>query len=76
MSQTNYPEKVDLSSCEKEPIHIIGATQEHGVLISCDKKSGTITQISENCEKFFGISAEKLLGSDLSVLLEADVSKQ
>ena len=76
MSQTNYPEKVDLSSCEKEPIHIIGATQEHGVLISCDKKSGTITQISENCEKFLGISAEKLLGSDLSVLLEADVSKQ
>ncbi len=71
-----YPEKVDLSSCEKEPIHIIGATQSHGVLVSCNKSSGTITQVGENCKDIFGISAEELLGNDLSVLLEAELSSE
>ena len=71
-----YPEKVDLSSCEKEPIHIIGATQSHGVLVSCNKSTGEITQIGENCKDIFGISAEDLLGKDLDVLLDANSSEE
>ncbi len=76
MPQNTYPENVDLSSCEKEPIHIIGSTQEHGVLVACEKSTGTITQISENCEFFFGISSEEILGKDLNILLEGQLSKQ
>ena len=71
-----YPENVDLSSCEKEPIHIIGATQSHGVLVSCNKSDGTITQIGENCKDLFGISAEELLGSKLNVLLDPELSNE
>ncbi|HKJ48423.1 MAG TPA: ATP-binding protein [Christiangramia sp.] len=76
MPQNVYPEKVDLSSCEKEPIHIIGATQSHGVLVACDKVTGTITQIGENCKDIFGIPAEELLGNGIGSLLGSDLSKQ
>ena len=51
MTENIYPEKVDLSSCEKEPIHIIGATQSHGVLVACNKSNGTITQIGKIVRK-------------------------
>ncbi|MDR5590539.1 ATP-binding protein [Christiangramia sediminicola] len=64
-----YPEKVDLSSCEKEPIHIIGVTQEHGVLVACDKETGRIGQVGENSSEFFGIAAEELLGKSLESIL-------
>ena len=76
MPQNFYPEKVDLSSCEKEPIHIIGATQSHGVLVACDKFTGIITQIGENSKDIFGISAEELLGTDLGLLIGKDLSVQ
>ena len=75
-NNNQYPEKVDLSSCEEEPIHIIGATQSHGVLVACDKSNGTITQIGENCKAIFGISAEDFLGKDLSALIENKLSKE
>ncbi len=71
-----YPEKVDLSSCEKEPIHIIGATQTYGVLVSCDKSNGRITQVGENCKDILDILAEELLGKDLKVLLDAKSSEE
>lgn len=29
-----YPDKIDISNCDKEPIHIIGKSQAHGVLIA------------------------------------------
>jgi len=67
-----YPDKVDLSSCEKEPIHIIGTTQAHGVVVVCDKNTGIITQIGKNCTELFGIPAEDLLGEDLETILEKD----
>lgn len=71
-----YPEKVDLSSCEKEPIHIIGVTQAHGVLVACDKKTGKISQVGENSKEYFGISAESLLGTGLESILKEDHIKK
>lgn len=67
-----YPEKVDLENCAKEPIHIIGHTQSHGVLIACDPLSLLITQVGVNTEEFFSISPKELLGKSLSVLLGKD----
>lgn len=71
-----YPDHVDLSSCEKEPIHIIGTTQAHGVVVVCDKKTSSITQIGENCTELFGISSEDLLGKDLGAILNKDHAKR
>ncbi|MFM2064946.1 MAG: hypothetical protein RLZZ507_4617, partial [Cyanobacteriota bacterium] len=56
----------------KEPIHIPGYIQPHGVIIALQKTDLTILQISENINQFFGISAESLLGQNLNCLLSPE----
>ena len=53
--------EVDLTNCDREPIHVIGHIQPHGVLLALDPDN-LIVQASESSEAFFGIAAESLLG--------------
>lgn len=77
MAQSNYyPEKVDINNCDKEPIHIIGKSQSHGVIVACDKKTLKITQIGENAEAFFGTPYSEFLGEPISILLGEELSKE
>jgi two-component system, chemotaxis family, sensor kinase Cph1 len=39
-----------LTECEKEPIHVPGAIQPFGVLLTLDQENLTIYNTSENCE--------------------------
>lgn len=71
-----YPYKVDLSNCEKEPIHIIGKAQSHGVILACNSQTWEITQLSDNTEKFFGIKTWDLLGTSLRDLIGEDKLQQ
>ena len=73
--EIEYPEQVDLSSCEKEPIHIIGATQSHGLLVACDIPNCRITQIGENAEEIIGIPYDTLLNQDLCELLGDEIAE-
>lgn len=59
---------VDLTNCDKEPIHIPGKIQSHGFLVAVDKNSLSITYISENAEVFLGEQAKSLLNKQLSTL--------
>ncbi|RZK18519.1 MAG: GAF domain-containing protein [Pedobacter sp.] len=59
---------VDLTNCDKEPIHIPGKVQSHGFLIAIDKTDLTITYISENTGTFLNEPASALLNKPLSVL--------
>lgn len=72
LTTEKYPEKVDLENCAKEPIHIIGSTQSHGVLVACDPLSLKVTQAGLNTADFFAVSPEELLGKPLSCLLGED----
>lgn len=75
MSQINYyPDKVDITNCDKEPIHIIGKSQSHGVIVACDKHSLEITQIGQNSEAFFGRPYKELLGKPIKNLLGEELS--
>lgn len=65
----NNDKELDLENSSKEPIHIIGKTQPHGVLIACDPKSLKVTQIGENTSRFFGMAFEEISGKELSYLL-------
>lgn len=65
----SYPEKIDISNCSKEPIHIIGKSQSHGVIIACSPETLEITQCSENTDRFFGRDFRELLQKPLKVLL-------
>ena len=67
-----YPKNVDLTNCDKEPIHILGKTQDHGVLLACNKVSMIIEQCSANSELVFDRSASQLLGTTLDEYLDSE----
>ncbi|WDF50139.1 diguanylate cyclase [Paenibacillus sp. KACC 21273] len=63
-------EPIDLTNCDKEPIHIPGQIQPHGVLLAITKDNEhTIVQASRNTMTLFGIEAEELLGQPLASLI-------
>jgi len=53
---------VDLSNCDREPIHIPGKVQSHGFLLAVDAESLMITYASENCKDYIAAEARMLLG--------------
>ncbi|HYH97324.1 GAF domain-containing protein, partial [Hyalangium sp.] len=61
---------IDLGDCSKEPIHIPGSIQPHGVLFALSEPELTVTQVSTNTADLFGLQAELLLGRPLAELLE------
>lgn len=60
--------KVDLSNCDKEPIHIIGRIQPHGLLFILNRDTLAVEQVSENIGGFLEVEADKLAGNTLAVL--------
>lgn len=64
-----YPDKVNLTNCDREPIHIIGKSQAHGVILACDKDTLEITQCSDNALEILGRGTDYFLGKHITVLL-------
>jgi light-regulated signal transduction histidine kinase (bacteriophytochrome)/CheY-like chemotaxis protein len=64
--------QVDLSNCDREPIHVPGAIQPHGVLLACRGAAFTIVQVSDNSEAVIGTAPRDLLGKSVGDLLRAD----
>ena len=60
---------VDLSSCDREQVHLVGAIQPHGVLLVLEEPALRIIQASTNSADFLGIPCEQLVGQCLEVLL-------
>jgi len=56
---------VDLSTCDREPIHIPGLIQPHGCLLVCNPGSWVITHASKNIGAFLPIEAEAAIGKAL-----------
>jgi two-component system, chemotaxis family, sensor kinase Cph1 len=72
-TDTSLPgQLVDLSNCAKEPIHIPGSIQPHGVLFALHEPALTIAQVSANTPDVLGMEPELLLGRPLDSLLDAD----
>ncbi len=63
---------VDLTNCDREPIHIPGAIQPHGVLLALQEPDLIITQVSENASDLFGVDVSTMPGRTLSSVLPAD----
>lgn len=53
---------VDLSNCDREPIHIPGKVQSQGFLLAVDSESLLITYASENTKDYIAVEAKNLLG--------------
>ena len=63
---------VDLDTCDREPIHLIGAVQPHGALIAIDEESATIEYVSANTASHIGWDATDLLGMSLVELIGSE----
>ncbi|MBK4736162.1 GAF domain-containing protein [Noviherbaspirillum sp. DKR-6] len=68
-SQYPFSEQVDLTECDREPIHIPGSIQPHGFLLSVSEGDCVIQQISANTADVFGMPAAGILGQRLESLI-------
>ncbi|MFB8373949.1 diguanylate cyclase domain-containing protein [Paenibacillus taichungensis] len=72
---TNDP--IDLNNCDKEPIHIPGFIQPHGVLLAVSTNNiPTIVQCSQNTEEHLGLTTQEVLGLPLEHLIGKDNMRQ
>lgn len=60
---------IDLSSCDTEPIHVIGAIQPFGCLVAAGRRTLTIEFASGNTGDYLGWRCADLLGKPLAALL-------
>jgi len=59
----------DLSQCEREPIHLLGGIQPHGVLLAFSEPDLTLRVVSANTEALLGRPPEALLDRPLGEVL-------
>ncbi|NKJ41082.1 HWE histidine kinase domain-containing protein [Novosphingobium sp. SG720] len=62
---------VDLSNCDREPIHVLGIIQPFGFLVAVTP-DWMVARVSENLAEFTGTSPETALGQPLSDLIDRE----
>ncbi|MGL5793626.1 MAG: GAF domain-containing protein, partial [Waterburya sp.] len=60
---------VDLTNCDREPIHIPNLIQPHGVLLAVSAVDYRILQVSFNTDQMLGIEPQELLNKPLGELV-------
>jgi two-component system, chemotaxis family, sensor kinase Cph1 len=61
---------LELTNCDREPIHLPSAIQAHGVLLTFSETDLEILQVSQNSQVFLGREPADLLGKPLSVPID------
>lgn len=65
---------VDLSQCEREPVHIPGAVQPFGCLVAFTLPTWSIAHVSLNAAQLFGLDpAESLIGGAIETVFPAQL---
>ena len=62
---------VDLTSCDREPIHVLGAVQPFGFLIAVSP-DWIVVRVSENAARWLGQAELDLLGLPLADLIDSE----
>lgn len=70
MDQTTQP--LDLTACDKEPIHIPGSIQPHGLLLTVDLETRVVLQIAGDSKRFLATDAADLLERPIDWFFEAE----
>jgi chemotaxis family two-component system sensor kinase Cph1 len=65
-------EPVDLTNCDREPIHVPGSIQPHGVLLAMTEPGLRIVQASDSAETWLAVPAAELLGASLESALGSE----
>ncbi|WP_296603482.1 SpoIIE family protein phosphatase [Nocardioides sp.] len=66
--------EVDLTTCDREPIHIPGAIQPHGVLLAIDDDH-CVRMVSANSATMLGLDPEAALGCPLAEVAGQDLDR-
>jgi light-regulated signal transduction histidine kinase (bacteriophytochrome) len=61
---------IDLTDCDREPIHIPGTIQPYGVLLALAEPALTVAQVSENVGDHLPLGIENILGQPLSSIID------
>jgi light-regulated signal transduction histidine kinase (bacteriophytochrome)/CheY-like chemotaxis protein len=69
--ETQQPFAVDITNCDREPIHVLGTIQPFGFLIAVSS-DWLIARVSVNAEQWTGLAADAMLGKPLSSFLLPD----
>jgi two-component system, chemotaxis family, sensor kinase Cph1 len=72
-SHTPAYDEVDLTTCDREPIHIPGAVQPHGVLLALDE-DGRVVMASANTDVFLGVEVDRVIGRSLDEVVGAELA--
>ncbi|WP_432545205.1 SpoIIE family protein phosphatase [Kineococcus sp. SYSU DK002] len=70
-----YP-PADLTTCEREPIHVPGAIQPHGVLLAVDRATRRVVVGSGNAAELFDRPPAGVVGSSFEDLVGPDLAEQ
>src|SRR4051812_27269059 len=62
------PAPVDITTCDREPIHIPGAIQPHGFLVALDAATWAVRYASENLGDYLRLEATAALGRPVEEL--------
>ncbi|KAA9018853.1 HWE histidine kinase domain-containing protein [Sphingobium limneticum] len=67
--QPNF--SVDLSNCDREPIHVLGTVQPFGFLIALTA-DWLVSRVSANSAQFIGLTPDDMLGKPIAALLDGE----
>lgn len=66
-----FASTVDLSNCDREPIHIPGSIQPHGMLIAVEPGTSRILQVAGDTESIFGRKIDAILDRSIADVIGA-----
>ena len=69
MTSPSSSDGIDVTSCDREPIHLPGGIQPHGFLINVNPEDFSVRQVSENATGLFGRDISGILNHRLDDLI-------
>lgn len=75
MTEAHPALAVDITNCEREPIHIPGSIQPCGVLLALDEE-WRVVRASANAGEILGLTEESVLGRALGDLVSAEAAER
>ena len=66
--------EADLTTCDREPIHIPGSIQPHGLLLVIDRQNLTVEQMAGDSSLLLGVDPPGVLESPLSAIFDPETA--
>ena len=67
---------ISLANCDDEPVQTPGCIQAHGLLLALRLRDLVVMQVSENCERWSGLSVERVLGCAVAQVVGAAAAER